>query len=70
MADSSGAKYDENVMHKADIRLGKCPMIEEEINVEEKSADEPPKVDMVAPEVVVVAPKFDFRIEFTSDRLI
>jgi hypothetical protein len=36
MADSSGAKDDENVMHKDGIRLGKHPMIEEEINVEKK----------------------------------
>jgi hypothetical protein len=63
MADSSGAKYDENVMHKAGIRLGKCPMIEEEINVEEKSANEQPHNDAVPPVVVVPAPNVDFRIE-------
>jgi hypothetical protein len=60
MADSRGAKEDENVMHKVGIRLGKRPMIEEQINVEEKSIDEQPNNDVVAPEVVVVAPNVDF----------
>jgi hypothetical protein len=68
MADSSGAKEDENVIHKVDIRLGKRPMMEEQINVEEKSVDEHPNNDVVAPEVVEVTPKVDFRIEFTTDR--
>jgi hypothetical protein len=68
MDDLSGAKEDENVMHKVGIRLGKRPISEEQNNVDEKPAGEPPKVDAIAPEVVVVAPKFDFRIEFTSDR--
>jgi hypothetical protein len=49
MADSSGAKDDENVMHKAGIRLDKRQMIEEEINVEDKSADEQPD-NSVAPQ--------------------
>jgi hypothetical protein len=60
MADSSGAKDDENVMHKAGIRLGKRPMIEEEINVEEKSADKQPDNSVVPPVVVVHAPNVDF----------
>jgi hypothetical protein len=55
-------------MLKVGIRLGKRPISEEQNNVDEKTANEPSNVDVVAPEVVVVAPKFDFRIEFTSDR--
>ncbi|KAK2403262.1 hypothetical protein QL285_052716 [Trifolium repens] len=68
MANSSGAKEDEDVMHKVGIRLDKCPMIEEQINLEEKPADEQPHNDVVAPVVVVLAPNVDFRIQFTTDR--
>jgi hypothetical protein len=32
MDDSSGAKEDENVMHKVGIRLGKCSMIDGRTN--------------------------------------
>jgi hypothetical protein len=60
MPDSNGAKEGKNFMHKVGIRLGKRPMIEEQINVEEKSIDEQPNNDVVAPEVVVVAPNVDF----------
>jgi hypothetical protein len=68
MADSSGAKEDKDVMHKVGIRLDKCPMIEEQINLEEKPADEQPHNDAVPPVVVVPTPNVDFRIEFTTDR--
>jgi hypothetical protein len=59
MDDLSGAKEYENIMHKVGIRLGRRPIFEEQNNVDEKPVDEPPKVDAVAPEVVVVAPKFN-----------
>jgi hypothetical protein len=68
MPDSNGVKEGENFMHKVGIRLGKRPMMEEQINVEEKPADEQPNNDVVVPEVVVVTPKVDFRIQFTADR--
>jgi hypothetical protein len=68
MNESNGGKEEENIMHKVGIRLGKRPMVEEQNNVDEKSADEPPKVDVVAPEIVVAAPKVDSRIEFTMDK--
>jgi hypothetical protein len=67
MDESNGGKEEEIVIHKVDIRLSKGPMVEELSNVDEKPADGQPKVDVVAPEVVVVAPKVDFRIEFTTD---
>jgi hypothetical protein len=60
MDDSSGAQEDENVIHKIGIRLGKHSMMEEQINVDEKSVDEQPNNDVVPPKVVVVTPKFDF----------
>jgi hypothetical protein len=43
-------------------------MIEEEINVEEKSADEQPDNSVVPPVVVVPAPNVNFRIQYTTDR--
>jgi hypothetical protein len=68
MSDSSGAKEDENVMHKVCIRLGKRPMIEEQINLEENPIDEQPDNCVVPSVVVVPAPNVDFRIQFTTDR--
>jgi hypothetical protein len=68
VADSRGAKDYENIIHKVSIRLGKRPIIEEEINVEEKSVDEQPHNDVVPPVVVVPAPNVDFRIQFITDR--
>jgi hypothetical protein len=68
MDDSSGVKDDENVMNKVGIRLGKRPIVEELHNVEEKPSGEQPNNDVVPREVVVVAPKVDFRIQFTMDR--
>jgi hypothetical protein len=43
-------------------------MMEEQINVEEKSVYEQPNIDVAAPEVVVVAHKVYFRIQFTTGR--
>jgi hypothetical protein len=42
--------------------------VEELHNVEENPSGEQPNNDVVPREVVVVAPKFDFRIQFTMDR--
>jgi hypothetical protein len=67
MDESNGGKGKGNVMHKVGINLGKRPMVEERSNVDEK-VNEQLNVDVVAPEVVVVAPKVDFRIKFTTDR--
>jgi hypothetical protein len=64
MDDSNGGKEDN---HKVGIKLGKQPKVEEQNNVDEKPVDEPPKVDVVTLEVDVVAPKVDFRIEFTTE---
>jgi hypothetical protein len=36
--------------------------------VDEKSAEEQPNIDVVAPEIVVVALKVDLWIQFTTDR--
>jgi hypothetical protein len=56
MDESNGGKEEENVMHKVGISLGKHSMVEEWSNVDEKSANKQPNVDVVAPEIVAVAP--------------
>jgi hypothetical protein len=43
-------------------------MIVEEVNVEEKPADEQPDNSVVPPVVVVPAPNVNFRIQYTTDR--
>jgi hypothetical protein len=63
MVDAKPRKEDRN---KVDSELDKQPQVEEQHNVDAKSADEPPKV--VAPKVDVVVPKVDFLIEFTTER--
>jgi hypothetical protein len=67
MDDSSGAKEDENVMHKVGIRLGKRPISEEKIMLMKSRPTKHLRLMRLPLEVVVVAPKFDFRIEFTTD---
>jgi hypothetical protein len=63
------AKEEEKIMHKVGIRLGKRSIVEEEqSNVDGKPAEKPPTVDAVAPVVVGVPRKIDYRIEFTTDR--
>jgi hypothetical protein len=65
MDESNRGKEEENAIHKVGIRLGKYPMVEEWINVDEKSADEQPNVYVVASEVAL---KVYLRIQFTTDR--
>jgi hypothetical protein len=67
MDDSSGAKEDENVMHKVGIRLGKRPISEEKIMLMKSRPTKHLRLMRLPLEVVVVAAKFDFRIEFTTD---
>jgi hypothetical protein len=68
MDDSNRGKEEENAMHKVGNRLGTHPMVEERINVDEKSVNEQPNVDVVAPEVIAVALNVYLRIQFTTDR--
>ncbi|MCI03408.1 hypothetical protein A2U01_0024447, partial [Trifolium medium] len=63
MDDSNASKDDR---HKVDIKIGKQPKVEEQRNVYAMTTDELIKV--VATKVDVVAPKVDFRIEFTTER--
>ncbi|MCI17748.1 hypothetical protein A2U01_0038898 [Trifolium medium] len=60
MDDSNASKVDGH-KDKVDIKLCQKPKIEGQRNVDAKTADEPPKVD-------VVAPKVDFCIEFTTEK--
>ncbi|MCI49572.1 hypothetical protein A2U01_0070816, partial [Trifolium medium] len=56
MDDSKASKEDR---HKIDINLGKQPKVEEQHNVDAKSANKPPKVEV---------PKVNFCIQFTMER--
>ncbi|PNY02933.1 hypothetical protein L195_g026254 [Trifolium pratense] len=57
--DSNASKVDRH-KDKVNIKLCQKPKLEGQRNVDAKTVDEPPKVD-------VVAPKVDFRIEFTLE---
>jgi hypothetical protein len=54
-------------MHKVDIRLGKRPTSEEKIMLMKSRPTKHLRLMWLPLEVVVVAPKFDFQIEFTTD---